>query len=244
MALLNFLSWSHLISLFALFCLFIIIRSIYRLTLHPLAKFPGPKGAAVSSFYGAFWDVPSRSSYIKEFPTWHDKYKSPIIRISPNQLRIRDFDSHNNIFRMRSNYWRDPSFYQLPCTKGSFRDNTSIDVNEGLAHRALYNQCFSQSAIRKLEPNIQDQLRNLISAIDDMRRREVPVDLSLGFKCFSADTLGSCMFDRSFDFLKSPDFQCETILQLEEMVDTYPLTWYGGRLIVQMLQLLGRLPRS
>jgi len=37
-------------------CLLLAIL-VYRLTLHPLAKFPGPKVAAATSLYRAYYDV-------------------------------------------------------------------------------------------------------------------------------------------------------------------------------------------
>ena len=53
---------------------FLIVRILYRLTLHPLAKFPGPKLAAITSMYGASFDLPVTSSYCKEFIKLHEKY--------------------------------------------------------------------------------------------------------------------------------------------------------------------------
>ena len=53
---------------------YVVLRSVYRLTLHPLAKFPGPRLAAVSSMYGASYDLPKNSSYVKMMPALHDKY--------------------------------------------------------------------------------------------------------------------------------------------------------------------------
>ena len=53
----------------------LLTKILYRLTLHPLATFPGPKLAAVTSMYGAFYDLSfTSSSYVKELPALHAKY--------------------------------------------------------------------------------------------------------------------------------------------------------------------------
>lgn len=49
-------------------------KYIYRLTFHPLAGFPGPKLAATTSLYGAFYDLRSITSYVKGFSGLHDRY--------------------------------------------------------------------------------------------------------------------------------------------------------------------------
>ena len=74
--------------------IYILLRAIYRLTIHPLAGFPGPRLAALTSMYAASYDLPYGSSLCKKLPQLHDKY-GPIVRIMPNQLHIRDMDSFN-----------------------------------------------------------------------------------------------------------------------------------------------------
>ena len=88
------------------------LRIVYRLTLHPLAKFPGPKLAAITDLYPMFYDLPMHSSYLKKLPELHDQYgtlrvfpkfklwsltraKGPIVRAWPNGLHIRDLDAFN-----------------------------------------------------------------------------------------------------------------------------------------------------
>ena len=55
---------------------FLAVRALYRLTLHPLARFPGPKLAALTNLYGAFLDLikGGDSSYVKKLPSLHDQY--------------------------------------------------------------------------------------------------------------------------------------------------------------------------
>lgn len=63
------------------------VRALYRLSFHPLAKFPGPKLAAVTSLYGAYLDIIKGGDdcYIKLLPKLHDQYGTlllhPIIEI-------------------------------------------------------------------------------------------------------------------------------------------------------------------
>lgn len=47
---------------------------IYGLFFHPLAKFPGPKLAAATDLYEAYFDVVKRGMWIWEIEKMHEKY--------------------------------------------------------------------------------------------------------------------------------------------------------------------------
>lgn len=55
---------------------FLICRIFYRLSFHPLARFPGPKIAAVTKWYERYFELVQRprGQYFREIDRMHDKY--------------------------------------------------------------------------------------------------------------------------------------------------------------------------
>ena len=58
----------------ALLSLLAICKAIYRLYAHPLAGFPGPKLAAMTSLYEFYYDVVKSGMYLWEIERMHEKY--------------------------------------------------------------------------------------------------------------------------------------------------------------------------
>ena len=52
----------------------LITVSAYRLYFHPLSKFPGPKLAALTTWYEGYYDVVHRGRYLWEIERMHKKY--------------------------------------------------------------------------------------------------------------------------------------------------------------------------
>jgi hypothetical protein len=58
----------------AAWILYLLFGAIYRLYFHPLAKFPGPKLAALSGWYEFYHDVVQHGLFIWKIQELHDKY--------------------------------------------------------------------------------------------------------------------------------------------------------------------------
>lgn len=53
---------------------YLISLALYRLFFHPLAKFPGPRLAAITRYYEAYYDLWKGGMYIFKIKEMHDKY--------------------------------------------------------------------------------------------------------------------------------------------------------------------------
>lgn len=59
--------------------------TVYRLYFHPLAKYPGPKLAAITRWYTAWFDVVKAGTLLRHTNYLHEIY-GDVIRIGPNEV--------------------------------------------------------------------------------------------------------------------------------------------------------------
>ena len=105
---------SYLGALIAASCLcalWTLYGAIYRLYFSPVAKFPGPRLAAVSFWYEFYWDVVKGGRYAWHITELHKRY-GPIIRINPYEIHILDPDFFDEVYvhgsKAKSDKWYWP----------------------------------------------------------------------------------------------------------------------------------------
>lgn len=67
--------------------------AVYRLYLSPLARFPGPKLAALTLWYEFYYDVVKRGRYQWKIKEMHEKYGESLMEDSEVNLGNIDRDS-------------------------------------------------------------------------------------------------------------------------------------------------------
>ncbi|KAI9712070.1 MAG: hypothetical protein M1820_001779 [Bogoriella megaspora] len=196
--LLRSISYYHFIASAALAWLLLIV---YRLTLHPLAKFPGPRLAAISSFYYAYWifigRLPQHCEYL------FSKYDTQALRIAPNQLLFRSPQSLKDVTgRYHGVYRGNFTFRLLGFT--SVTVSNIIDPAEHRRKRKLMNPGFSATTLAKQEPVlIRPMVDKLIEKIAEAEGK--PIDVCNYFDCVTTDTIGKLSFGADFSMLDKPN---------------------------------------
>jgi hypothetical protein len=180
-------------TLFA-FIIFIICVVVYRLFFSPLSKFPGPKLAASTQLYEAYFDLIKGGQSMWEIERLHREY-GPIVRINPFEVHIRDPDYYDALYagptKKRD---KDPWFTFIGLPKSTF--STAPHGLHRIRRQSL-NRFFSKQSILEFEPTIHEKLELLLEHFYMAMRRRRVLDLHSAFLCFAADTVSTYFFGPS-----------------------------------------------
>ncbi|OQE22307.1 hypothetical protein PENSTE_c010G05958 [Penicillium steckii] len=167
---------------------YIIVLFGWRLYFHPLARFPGPKLAALTLWYETYFDVFLGGQYFKEIDRLHTLY-GPIVRISPNELHIKDPDWFTELYPAGNNRRRDK--YAWFLSEGT--DATSSATVHHHLHRqrrATYAPSFSKQAIVGHEQAlIAPAIEGICETLDQYVSQRKPVVLGTAFASITIDVV-------------------------------------------------------
>ncbi|KAL4999466.1 cytochrome P450 [Aspergillus recurvatus] len=168
---------------------------VYRLFLHPLAKFPGPKYAALSRWHEVYHDIYLQGKLIFWIEEQHKKY-GPIVRIAPDELHILDADLWETV------YTKAGRVDKYEWMSGRFGNDTSVlttapDSLHRIRRNAL-NPFFSRQRILGLQDIIRQKLNILIKRVEEYKALNAPVPINRGFMAFSEDVIMQYCFGHDY----------------------------------------------
>ena len=160
--------------------IWVLSRSFYRLALSPLAGVPGPKLAAVTTLYAAFYDIFYPAQYVFKIKSLHqqygklasvrarfitDPYVGPIIRVAPHEVHVNDVEYLDPIYnpttRKRNKY--------LPNLKGLPLDQSMGAAKNWEIHRMrreAVNPFFSHAKVLNTEELLRVKIQEFCHTID------------------------------------------------------------------------------
>ena len=161
---------------------------IYQLYFSPLAKFPGPRIAALTTWYNAYHDLVRGGQYVWVVEDMHRKY-GPIVRIRPDVLHVNDPNFIDTLYSQSPKQRRERyrTILQTLQADGSMLATKDHDLHR--RRRAALNPYFSQQSVRKLEPIINDTLASLWRRMDGWARAGAPVEMNIAFRAATKDII-------------------------------------------------------
>ncbi|ROV92490.1 hypothetical protein VSDG_06728 [Cytospora chrysosperma] len=191
---------------------------LYRLYLHPLASFPGPRLAAATHLYEAYYELVHKGGclYTAKIRQLHDEY-GPIVRINPNEISVDDAHFHDELYAPHPAIrYKDPALSALLGT-----NNGSFGTSDHYLHRqrrVAYNPFFASANVTAAEQIIKHKINHLCDLL--WSRREYNPDIRIYLAAISFDSFFTMAFGRSLDLLDdlalAEDFNSTLILQAAE----------------------------
>ncbi|BCS18374.1 cytochrome P450 [Aspergillus puulaauensis] len=176
---------------------------LYRLLLHPLAGFPGPRYAALSRWHECYYDVHLQGRFIFWIKKQHERY-GPIVRITPDELHVLDADLWESVFtkagRVDKYSWMSNRFGN---------DTSVLTTAPDSLHRirrGALNPFFSRQRVLGLQNIIRQKLDVLLKKVKDYQGLDAPVPIHRGYMAFSEDIIMQYCFGHDYASLYKQDW--------------------------------------
>ncbi|KAK7464782.1 hypothetical protein VKT23_005989 [Stygiomarasmius scandens] len=193
---------------------------VYRLFLHPLRNFPGPRLAALTDYYAGYHDIVKDGRFLKRIEQLHSQF-GPVVRVGPNTLHFVEPQAYADIYTHGTSFTK-PSllynmFFNLKESSFGFKD-----PREARQRKQVLSPFFSRRAILKLKGFIQEKIDKLVSRIKDYPEGE-PINLTYGFRSLTMEIITSYCFATGYNTLEHPTFEHPLILAFHDISHLY---WY------------------
>ncbi|KAL6365783.1 hypothetical protein LRP88_00358 [Fusarium phalaenopsidis] len=165
-----------------------VVVCVYRLYFSPLAKFPGPKIAAVTSWYNGYHDLVSGGQYIWAIEEMHRKY-GPIVRTRPDTIHVNDPAFIEKLYSQSPKHRRERHSTILGTMQADGSILATKDHDLHRRRRAVLNPFFSSQNVKRLSPVINGILFNLLRRMEGWAKAGQPVKLNSAYRAATKDVI-------------------------------------------------------
>ncbi|KAL9056107.1 MAG: hypothetical protein Q9162_003170 [Coniocarpon cinnabarinum] len=170
---------------------------VYRIYFSKLSNIPGPKLAAATGFYEAYYDLVKDGRYPWKIQEMHKKY-GPVVRVNPREVHIEDSEFVDKLYLPRHD--RDPlgskSLGVPLSTFGSWQSNLHRP------RRAAVSKFFSKASIASRAPVIQEKVLKMCERLIPYAKNGEVVSIDAAYTCLTLDIISQYCFGVSCDSLE------------------------------------------
>lgn len=226
-ALSSLLSWQSIV---ATISLYYVTVALYRLYLHPLAQFPGPKLAAVTRLYEGYYDLYQSGQYTFKIAELHKQYgeenpgpvsnscpdshasaTGPIIRISPHELHVNDSAFFDTLYNRQEGVWHKYDWsVDAFATKGAIIWTADHTLHKN--RRIPLSPFFSKAKVSRQQDMIMRHVQALFGRLSGFAASQKSVDLGAAFTAFVRDVVNEYMIGKHYNDLEKEDFDAGMVV--------------------------------
>ncbi|OWP00068.1 cytochrome P [Marssonina coronariae] len=174
---------------------FLVSRTIYRLTLHPLAHIPGPlrwKTTSLFLHYHAY--VGDEATAIHAA---HLQY-GPFVGVSPYEVDISDADAVNPIYVSRGGFLKAPCYANFDID-GHPTIFSSLDPNHRAPRAKAVVPMFSTKSIRENEAALYDCVDRMVERMQGEASTGRPVNVLNLSRSLAVDAVSTHLFRENYN---------------------------------------------
>ncbi|KAK1963850.1 cytochrome P450 [Colletotrichum sublineola] len=185
--------WTPLTTANAIFFFTAIFLTITRrLYISPLAKFPGPKAAAVTALWNA--NEARLGRIPRTYKALHEKYKSDVIRVGPNEVSIRNTDAISRIYKGRH---PRGNFNQVFNLVGGDTIATVRDYDRHSIWRRVWDRSLKQTELPKYMERVKGHVDRTVEILHE--KAGEPVESNRLFDALIFDVLTDLTFSKDVE---------------------------------------------
>ncbi|KAL8757990.1 MAG: hypothetical protein Q9184_004061 [Pyrenodesmia sp. 2 TL-2023] len=181
---------------------------IYRLTIHPLAKYPGPRSAALTDWYTIYHQFIGDRHI--DFYNLHHRY-GPIVRFGPNRISINSATALRDIYSTRANVQKSSVYSSYKhFFSGIDMSMTTIDRKKHAYKRRVNAQALTSAAIKSLEERILRNVRVFCDSLVEERsvmEWSSPKDMTRHIGWLVSDIMGDVTFSKNWEVQRSARYR-------------------------------------
>lgn len=176
---------------------YVIVLPLYRLYIHPLSCYSGPKLLAITNLIHIYHVL--RGSWVHKVLALHEKY-GPVVRVAPNEISYITEEAWNDIYKTPRSQEQLKKF--LPATPKRFEnglfDNKSDEEHQFI--RKKLSPALSDHGIQAKEAVLRKHVDFMMKRLKDQisTSGKAALDVVDWFQSVTTDVIG--------DFLTQEDF--------------------------------------
>ncbi|KAH8820751.1 cytochrome P450 [Xylogone sp. PMI_703] len=198
-----------------------------RIYFHPLSHIPGPRLAAATHLYEAYYNI-FHDGFAQRMVSMHTEYNSPVLRIGTNSVHIGDPCYYHTIYNSGTDYHKDPDLYRFLGVDGSIL--TITDPEEHKQYRNIVSPLFSKRTADDLAVVMSSVLEKASASIANQGREGKPTVIQRVYRAIAADMVSYLLFKRPLGLIDSEhdaDFYHSFMLSIDRFTGiTWPRLYY------------------